>query len=128
MNKIRLNESELKKLIINIISEYNNRKKISSISVEVDMETDNGSVFTISGELSYGNVGIGSYEFWGQQGNDVSYDFQVENFKIVPDSYNEEDIEDINQWIDNNEHKIELLLIDKARDEYGDDDEYYDEM
>lgn len=125
MNKIKINESELKTLIKKVLSEYKTKLNESNLTVEVEMETENGSQFTIAGELSYEDHGIGSYEFWGQSARDTQYYLEVEDYHLIENSYNEEDLDDINQWINQNEDKIKEELLSKAEQDYDPDDVFY---
>ncbi len=91
--------------------EKNITESINTTSVEVDMETENGSEFTIKGKLSY----------MGYEG-----DYDVIGYKLVDGSYEEENEEDINQYIDSHDLEIEEALIDEQLkwDEYAEDEQY----
>jgi hypothetical protein len=61
-------------------------------------------------EASYGNLGIGSYEFWGIRGSDNRYGYEVDDISWDKTLFTEEQNDVIDEWIGNNTEKIDNLL------------------
>lgn len=51
---------------------------------------------------SYGNLGIGSYEYWGAPGNDVQMGWEIEGWEYDKMHYTKQQIELIDKYIDDN--------------------------
>lgn len=75
------------------------------ITVEVPME-DTTIEVELEVHATYGNRGIGSYEFWGMQGRDDKYDWELEYLGWDSKKYTAEQNKVIEDYTIDNEDKI----------------------
>jgi hypothetical protein len=105
MAKIKLTESELRGIIRKIISERQNKINESNNKriVNVDFETDEFIPFTISAKIYNTN---GSYELT-----------DIDDYWLSEGSFDPMFKTEIEEWIINNETKVENKILDVASDE-----------
>jgi len=77
-----------------------------NITKEIEFPLENGEYdykdveFRI--EASYGNLGIGYYEYWGMRGNDVQMGWELENYEWDRSLYTEKENQIIEEYAEEN--------------------------
>ena len=82
---------------------------------ELEFEGDHFLEVTVDIDYSLENDGIGSYEFWGEKGNDIQMCYIADDFKILDAKNN-----DITSKLDVAHYKLIEAFVDEHLDnEYG---------
>lgn len=136
--KVRLTESQLQTVIGTMAIKLQREKKSklaesknSHFEVEQDfeIETENGDIieFTLEGTVTYGDFGIGSYEYWGSKETDTQMGFEVDGYDLKEGSYDPQFKGVIIKWVEANQDKIREKLELKAEEQGEQDYDYENE-
>lgn len=93
-----------------------NKSHTQSILVDVEFgENFDVKEVELTGNITYGNMGIGCYEFWGQKCNDVQMGYEVDGVNWDYDLYTKEENDIIELYVDKHQSKIEDELVTKVQ-------------
>lgn len=120
MKKIIITESQLKKLRETIVRTKAigrpSRFDEEEFAIPINDSYEEISV-TIIAEYEKVDMGIGSYEFWGETGYDSRIGYEFIAFTPKEGTYNPDFLPIINNWINNNNEFIEDEFTKKLEKE-----------
>ena len=70
---------------------------------------DSFPVLTFVGKFSVGNVGIGSYEYWGQKCNDVQLGAELDEITWNSDDFSDEDNAFIESFLESDSYEKNMF-------------------
>lgn len=73
-----------------------------TIKLEIEIGEDKYLFVDVVINASYGNLGIGSYEYWGIRGNDVQMGWEIEDWSWNESLYTEKENKVIEKYM--NDH------------------------
>lgn len=73
-----------------------------TITLEIEVSEDKHLNVELTINASYGNLGIGPYEYWGIPGNDVQMGWEIDEWFWDESLYTEEENKIIQKYIDDN--------------------------
>lgn len=92
---------------------------MTSRVVKLEIETADDDMLIVDLEVSgtYGDLGIGSYEYWGFKGRDVRMGWEIEGWDYDESLYTKEQNKMIEEYIQKNEDYICNKFFKMAEDD-----------
>jgi len=87
------------------------------VTKEIEINDEEVLVVNFKIEGSYGNLGIGSYEYWGFRGNDVRMGWEIDEMSYDEAEYTPEQRLIINKYLENHIDSLEDEFIKRMKDD-----------
>lgn len=78
----------------------------ATMTLEIEMSEDKYLNVELDVTASYGNLGIGPYEYWGIRGNDVQMGWEIDDWSWNRSLYTEEENKAIEKYTEDNDDMI----------------------
>ncbi len=78
----------------------------ATMTIEIELSEDKYLDVKLTANLSYGNHGIGSYEYWGIRGNDVQIGWEMDDYSWDETLYTAEENRFIAEYLLKNDDMI----------------------
>lgn len=78
----------------------------ATITLEIELSEDKYLDVSLTVNGSYGNHGIGSYEYWGFKGNDVQMGWEIDDWEWDQSLYTAEENKAIQKYTEDNDDRI----------------------
>ena len=85
-----------------------------TVTVEVELTEDKYLDVDFTGDISYDDVGIGSYEYWGIKGVDTQMAWVIDDLYWDKTLYSQEENTEIERWYHENISYLEDKIIKAA--------------
>lgn len=87
------------------------------ITREIEINEEDILVVNFYLEGSYGNLGIGPYEYWGAKGNDVQMGWEIDEMSYDEAEYTPEQRFIINKYLENHIDSLEDEFIKRMNND-----------